>query len=91
MTKPVPDQSAFPGYPIDQAEIFKDDQDQDNPFYHKWLYREDKADGGCLPSQQIYGNSQRYFLNQSPTSKVNKKLVRPQATNIGNFSPYLIK
>jgi len=87
--KVLPDQSVFPQDPIDQEEIFKEDLSPSNPFYNKWLYG-DKADGGSLLSHQIRGNAQRHFLNKSPTLRVSKKLV-PQATSIGNYSPYLIK
>jgi len=86
----LPDQSVFPTDPINEPEYFKEDQEPDNPFFEKWLYREDKADGGYLRSQQFHGNAQRHFLNKSPTLKVSKKLVPPD-TSIGNFSPYLIK
>lgn len=82
MTKPLPDQSVFGP---------KEDLTAENPFYEKWLYREDKEGIGCLPSHMMPGNAQRELLNRSPTLRASKKKVVPQGTNIGSYSPYLIK
>jgi len=49
-----------------------------------------KVDIFYAPSPEMPGNYQRYFQNISPTLRVSKKKA-PQATNIGNYSPYLRK
>lgn len=86
----LPDQAAFPAVPLDQVEFFKEDLNPENPFIEKWLYG-GKDVTGSLPSHLMPGNDQRELWNRSPTLKGSKRLVKPQATNIGNYSPYLIK
>jgi len=91
MTKPTPDQAVFD---------FQSDYLQ-NPFYSDEPFEQArcrmkamnaaKAEFGYLPSQQIYGQSQRLFQNQSPTLKGRKKLAVPLVSNTGRSSPTTIK
>jgi len=91
MAKPIPDQSVF-DFKIDSTENpFVSTENFQECRHRMAKIKEDKGGSGYLQSHQIRGQSQRLFLNTSPTSKGRKKLVTPLGLNTGNSLPTLIK
>lgn len=85
MPRPRPDQEVF------DAQVFTSQETFEEARCRMRKMKEDKEGSGYLRSQEIRGQSQRLFMNQSPISKGREKWAEPLDMNIGNLSSTSIK
>jgi hypothetical protein len=91
MTKPLPDQSVFEFQEDSQVNPFISSENFQECRHRMNKIKEDKGEFGYLQSHQVRGQSQRLFLNMSPTSKGRERLATPLVMNTGRSSPTSIK